>query len=165
MKCSQIQDLILTDYLDGRLEGAPKDRLEAHLSTCTGCREFEETARKTVFEPFSMAEKPAPAETVWHRIKKEIEAEQPAVSRPLTGLARTIRSFFSARKPALALATAMTVLLVSVMILRTPPEKPERAGINIEEEISYVGYLLEGSNQFSANGNGGLGTSIEEYFL
>ena len=44
MDCKKTEEIILTDYVDGRLEGRSLEDLEAHLASCNNCRAFASEA-------------------------------------------------------------------------------------------------------------------------
>ncbi|MBM4128995.1 MAG: zf-HC2 domain-containing protein, partial [Nitrospira sp.] len=62
MNCEKIQELILTDYLDGEIDKRQEEFIKQHLATCIGCQEFLSIAQKTVVEPFLNAGKVTPDE-------------------------------------------------------------------------------------------------------
>jgi anti-sigma factor RsiW len=65
------------DYLDGRLDEAAREELDAHLSRCPGCREALEAARasswllRSVLEPA-----PEPRLGFWTRVEAGIRAAE-----------------------------------------------------------------------------------------
>jgi anti-sigma factor RsiW len=165
MKCKQIQELILTDYLDGQMNREQRGQLEAHLTGCSHCKEFEAMARRTVIEPFKEAERFEPPDAVWHQIKEQIEQREQGNTNPFVDLIVRIKSFFHIPKPVFAAATIMTALLIAVVLIKSAPEKGEMPNLKFEEQIEYMAYLVEGSDQFSLDQDEAYGTSIEEYFL
>ena len=52
----------LSDYVDGELEAALCDELEAHLSQCPDCRVMVDTLRKTITLYRSQAQPELPAD-------------------------------------------------------------------------------------------------------
>ena len=72
MKCKEIQDLMITDYLDDRLTSQQKTLIEAHLKECVACREFLAVVKKTVVAPFERSESHVPPESIWQRIQKAL---------------------------------------------------------------------------------------------
>ena len=49
LTCRQVVELV-TDYLEGRLPDAERDRFEAHLAGCEGCQAYLEQMRALVDE-------------------------------------------------------------------------------------------------------------------
>jgi anti-sigma factor RsiW len=47
MTCRELVELV-TDYLEGALPDADRERFDAHLAGCTGCREYLEQMRSTI---------------------------------------------------------------------------------------------------------------------
>ena len=64
----------LSDYLDGDLEQAICDRIEAHLSECDDCRLMVDTTRKTLVLYRSVGRVEIPADTL-DRLWETLQAE------------------------------------------------------------------------------------------
>lgn len=64
----------LSDYLDGELEQAICDRIEAHLSECDDCRLMVDTTRKTLVLYRSVGRVEIPAGTL-DRLWETLQAE------------------------------------------------------------------------------------------
>jgi anti-sigma factor RsiW len=47
LSCQELVELV-TDYLEGVLPDADRGRLEEHLETCDGCRDYIEQMRTTI---------------------------------------------------------------------------------------------------------------------
>ena len=47
MTCREFVELV-TDYLEGRLTGAERERFQAHLDLCPGCQAYVEQMRRTL---------------------------------------------------------------------------------------------------------------------
>jgi anti-sigma factor RsiW len=48
MSCKELVELV-TDYLEGRIPEAERERIEAHLAACDGCTAYVEQMRLTLF--------------------------------------------------------------------------------------------------------------------
>ncbi|MGE0268038.1 MAG: zf-HC2 domain-containing protein [Candidatus Omnitrophota bacterium] len=180
MNCEKTQELILTDYADGRLAGDQKVQLETHLAGCVHCREFARVVNEKILQPFAQAERLSPSESVWNKIREEIAQEEPVSSF------RSFIRFIGSLKPlqgSVLLYSALLVL-VTLTVLRV---KPAPDGINIavqttapvtiakievKENLPAVDYdeeyLAFMVDEFAGNYapyNDGYGTAIEEYFL
>ncbi len=163
MKCSDLREQILTDYLDGRMESGARELLEAHLNICDECRAFAAMAKKAVIEPFHRTERAAPPESLWQQISARIEAEKDSSVTPDAGFMEKLKSMFMGRRPAFAAAAVVALLVVAVVTTRLPRVQEERMATAMTEEIDYITDLLEGPNQLATVD--GYGTVIEEYFL
>ena len=47
LTCREMVELV-TDYLEGRLDGAQRERFEAHVAECDGCIRYVEQMRMTI---------------------------------------------------------------------------------------------------------------------
>jgi anti-sigma factor RsiW len=47
MDCNELVELV-TDYLEGRLPDAERERFEGHLEECAGCGNYLEQMRSTI---------------------------------------------------------------------------------------------------------------------
>jgi len=47
MACQELVELV-TDYLEGALSAADRQRFEAHLADCSGCQVYLEQMRQTI---------------------------------------------------------------------------------------------------------------------
>ncbi len=171
MKCREVREVILTDYVDARLSEDAQKSLERHLAECVGCREFEAQARRVLVAPFRQADRLYPPEAVWDKIHARIvEEEKSRPSSRLAGFWAGLTDRWAFPKPALAAAALVGILAVAltVTLLRQPAQGPDGARLDLEAEAAYVAALLEGAGAaaISDSGeNGGFGTAIEEYFL
>ena len=159
MNCKDCQELILTDYLDNELNKEERGKIDQHLSSCSGCREFALNAQMAVMEPFVAAEKPEPPERVWHNIKAAIREGQNTEGR--ISFLDKIKDFLIIPKPALAFAMVLVLIVMAKAMIHVQGQRAETA-ISEIEDISYamdeIAYLSE-DNDFNQL------TEIEEYFL
>jgi anti-sigma factor RsiW len=68
LTCQEMVELV-TDYLDGRLDDAARDRFEAHVAACDACTLYIEQMRQTI-----VALGHIPAETVSPEAEQELIA-------------------------------------------------------------------------------------------
>jgi anti-sigma factor RsiW len=47
LTCREMVELV-TDYLEGRLDGAARERFDAHVAACDGCKLYIEQMRMTI---------------------------------------------------------------------------------------------------------------------
>ena len=161
MRCSRIQELIKSDYLDGELRPEDTRHIQEHLSGCQECRRLEQ-ALQAQRELFRKAERRQPPEEVWQRINAAIINErlnaEVGISR---GIIERLRESLRPRQVSFALASAFTVVILIVFF----------TGIFLQKK--QVLTKLDKPEPISAdtlNGRNGdllydLGTNVEEYFL
>ena len=166
MKCDKIQELILTDYIDGQLDSSAKQDIETHLRECSKCREFLLAAEKTTI-PFNELDKVRAPEHIWQAIKSAIEQKrQPFVSNVVVDFVRNIKSFIILPKPRLAIISALVMIVLATVIAG---QNLSNKTMIIDDYLSEQVLFLESLNQGAINGDSedylNLGTSIEEFFL
>ncbi len=86
MKCQDIEEQLLADFLDNEMTPEKKAVIESHLADCRSCREFL-SAVKQVNDPLEALDGLQPGAHVWARVRDQIEA------RP-SPLLEKIRSWF-----------------------------------------------------------------------
>ncbi len=166
MNCKNVEELILTDYLDGQMDEGQKKQLEKHLASCVHCREYELAVRKTVIGPFDNSERVNPPAVIWHKIKEQIEEEQKEeLTSPFADFIRSIKSLLYVPKPAFAVAMIVILLLVTVSVIKLPSKNQEIVKVDTENQVECITYLISVFDQDSANEDNDFETSIEEYFL
>ena len=159
MNCEKIQELILTDYLDGQLDAKCKDLVDQHLAGCPGCKEFSGIVGRSVFEPFLKAESLRPPEQVWFSIKENIAAEQPGRSNVFANFLENFQNSVRIPRPAIAFVTAMTLVIVVGTLTRFASHAP----VNTNEQVEYMAQMIDASGDVAADD--GFGTDEEKYFL
>ena len=120
----QIQDG-LEDFLAGNAAGAVRDRIEAHLRECAGCREEVEQMREmsALFSSLRSPDPPVPAPGFYARVSGLIEQQQPRsfwnlFFEPVFGRRLALASL-------LVLATLGTVLITDETEEYTAAPSPE----------------------------------------
>lgn len=165
MRCDKIQELVLTDYLDGELAGEQLRAVEDHLAACGQCREFAHHARKATVDPLEQLERIEPSARLWQNIQEAIAAEAQADPAMPVGFWEGFRRLFPAPRPAFVLAALVVAVVLSLTLI------PRQTGQNSvvhsegEEQIEYLAALVEVTMGSAQDANGGYGTVIEEYFL
>ncbi len=160
MNCRTVQELLLTEYLDGEGPAGQRARVEAHLRVCDRCRAVEAAVRQRLVEPFNALGRVTVPESVWTRTCEQI-AERSGRGRR-SGIRKFREGLEAVLTPrrSLALGTLCAVMFVSVVTLRMflPLERPVPG-----DETEYVAYLLGWPD---GTGNGaGYGSFVEEMFL
>ncbi len=162
MKCEQIQELILTDYIDGRMAPQAKGELEKHLMTCHECLEFARVAKAMAVEPFEKGTREKTPESVWMNIKEELlsQEEQPAPGW-LDRLREVFHSQFAFPRPVAAFAgMCFVVMAVTLVHFSNINRMPAQMSAE-QDEVEYMAALSVRSDVPTS----GYGTSVEKYFL
>lgn len=165
MNCKKIKELILTDYIDNQMSDEDKIRLDIHFAHCHGCKEFFETVKRTLVEPFANAKKIEPPEFIWHRVKEAIIAKQQKKLSFVAGILEKLKFVFSIPKPALALSSGMVLFLIVMLTATLKFSDNETLENNGEEQAEYSTYSIDLPASALLNNDGGFGTSVEKYFL
>ena len=151
MDCKKIQDMIITDYIDGEAAPRLKKKIEAHLERCSICREIEKAARKIAVGSFGEAGRLEPPEFLWERIKGNIPERQE--KRTLRRAVEWVLEILSRRKPVFALATSVALIFFAVVF----------TGVSMNREKNLNDYMNEQVN-FLADLNGDDGQYEEGFF-
>ena len=165
MTCENIKELILTDYIDDEMNDEEKMRLNMHFAHCHQCKEFFETVKNTVVEPFAGARQIEPPEFIWNRIKKAIAIGQQEKIGFHAALLEKLKSVFYFPGPTLIMSAITAVVLI--IILTTTLRFSNKAALetNREDQVEYSTYSVETPVSALLNNDGGFGTSVEKYFL
>lgn len=149
MDCKKMEEVILTDYIDGKLEGTALRQAEEHIASCDRCRGLVQEFR-AVAASLRNAPREEPPDRVWEKIRA-------AITVPERKPAWTI---FTPRRPAFAFA-ALAVALIAIFIAIRPVFLKEVSPV--PEQYDVLSLAVSGTN-----GNGSdyeMGTPAEEYFL
>lgn len=158
MDCDKMRDIILTDYIDGRLTGQALQDVEAHLASCAGCRGLA-SELVSVGAELGKSRHQKPSSEVWERIRSE-------VNRPPVGvfsapdLLRSARSVFARLRPAITVAAAAALILVVLIAGHVIPyNTAAKAPVGEEEILSMAAMDEHGGADYD------FGTPEEDYFL
>jgi anti-sigma factor RsiW len=163
MNCEEIKKLILTDYSDSQLEQTLLREIKEHLDACNKCKEFAQSVRHSVIEPFRNIERFSPPEYVWHRIKSKIERQPKSV---FVGFFENLRLSFQMPRPALAMVTITIVIIIVLVITKLPISTQDVVNIYLEEQVDFISELAEnGEDFYFVTEDINLGTNIEKYLL
>jgi len=154
MKCKEVRDILLTEYIDDRSGASRKEQIEQHLETCNDCREYYETLKEKVVRPLrevSYAEVPG---EIWEGVRDGI------IQKELDK--RRLSVFSGKRKLVMAIVSVLLLIVLGLGGVRYIQYADEKS-LNdyLEQEASFLLALGEGADV--DNGNG-FGISIEEYF-
>jgi anti-sigma factor RsiW len=156
MRCKKIQGLLSADYLDHELKGKARQDIERHLAGCQECRGLAEKlqVQRRLFQ--KAKSEPAP-DRVWLNIRDAIIAQRlQEEARASRGIFSWLKDLFWQRQPALALASALTIVLFILVF----------AGVFIQRQAANINAAeLYGLGEKNGSVIYSLGTSVEEYFL
>lgn len=160
MKCEKIQDLLLTDHLDGRLSKREGEKIATHLMGCATCRKFAEIAKTTLLEPFKETEQLLPPEAVWQSVRQRIASEPRQPASQLRDFIGKLLTLPVVHKPSLVFAGVVSVVLLTTILWRQPTPVNAPSTVNLEKQIDYVAALMATDDEEE-----GFDTAIETYFL
>jgi len=157
----QIKEIILTDYLDGRLDAKTKLEIDAIIKQDPELSEFLDNVFATAGEPFDKIVHVQPPEHVWQNIKEQIEESRaPSI---LENLLDRIRLVWARPRLSFAFGSVMTVLIVFLWIGSGQFRGPSSP---IAGESNKKLMLLAGGGMVDPEDiSNGFGTTIEDYFL
>ncbi|MEK7273668.1 MAG: zf-HC2 domain-containing protein [Candidatus Desantisbacteria bacterium] len=158
MNCKKIQELLLTDYLDGELNTMILDRIEQHMDSCIHCRQFEQEIQ-IVRLPFEKVRYIEPPTRVWEGVREKIVAEQLLLQDSLFAcLVERLREFlFIYRQPIFATTTISLAVVAFALIFIHMPEQTDLLNVVAED----FGFVVTTENDAICD----FGTDIEKYFL
>lgn len=158
MRCERIQELILTDHMDKELDEKGRREVDAHVSSCASCRQFQREALKRASEPFRLAQAEEAPSYIWERVKRRIAAgaaEEPGLLLNTAGLLRRVFSpLLKIPKPAIAFAA--TAAIIIAVIMARPATNKYGAYEYLNEQMDFMTSL----DLAEANGNGVFDTDI-----
>ena len=157
----QIKEIILTDYLDGRLDETAKKEIDTVISQDVELTEFLNAVMKSAQEPFNNIQDAQPPEHVWQNIKEQIEGSQtPSI---LEDFLDRIKILWARPRLSFALGSVATVLIVFLWV-GTSQFRNTPVPYN-SEHVENLIFLAGGDIVDPEDISNGFGTSIEEYFL
>ncbi|MDE1921430.1 MAG: anti-sigma factor [Candidatus Omnitrophica bacterium] len=157
-KCGHFKDLILTDYIDGRLDKNAVAALESHLLECSDCSAFFKEVKNTAVSPFHRALQQPPPAGLWEAVKQAVEQEeQPGFGE---NFINGLKGWMVFPRLVPVAATLVLMLLAGGVSLTTL--QADRA--QEKADASYLVSLFNAGGGTSSD-NTSLGTPIEKYFL
>jgi len=166
MRCDEIRDLILTDYMDTQMPRDQREAIEKHLSSCENCFDLALNVRKLTVQPFFGAQRNRISkDAVWKKVRAQIEAEHAPTVRtnPIGELLNRLKENFYIPKPAFALGLVIVVLLGVKIFFIAPKAEFQYVRQIVNQQEQFVGGDI--FDMASDDSNGSYGTDIEEYFL
>ncbi|MDP8266359.1 MAG: zf-HC2 domain-containing protein [Candidatus Aceula meridiana] len=158
MKCKQIKELVLTDYLDDQVSKEQKQSIEEHLTQCTACREFAAEAKEVLKNPFESVQPIKAPDHLWNKIEGAIEKhrQESLIQKAWDALSGT----FAAHKPVFALSTVAATILLLVAVVKIPAWQTQTAANDyLNEQFEYLVYSDDQTDVGLSD------TWVDEYFL
>ena len=166
MDCDKIKDLLMTDYIDGRLSGTLYEQVRAHLKACKQCSQFEQTLLHTVKEPFAGLSEIPPPDSVWENIREDIiRAEEARSKGILAGLKDYLQGLFRLPRPAFAFAAALLIFIITAGITNLALYSRKTVNVYVQEQGDFLSSLDTGEENPLSMSTAGLDSALEEYFL
>jgi len=166
LNCKNIQEIILTDYIDGHVRDKQKELIDQHLAYCTVCKELLVSIKKQVIYPFNTIRRVVPDESLWVQIKQTIqEEERQLLVRNLSpNFWEKLRSAVYIPRPAVALGTIMTM----IFMIGTAGQffiNSQSIKINGQDQVQYISSLIDEPVDLPNNNGNDVQSPIEKYFL
>ncbi|MGH2399198.1 MAG: anti-sigma factor family protein [bacterium] len=147
----------LSAYADNELHPDERREVEAHLQTCTACREELAGLRQVKYAIGRLPEREVPQE-VWQGLRRRIAEEESRSG--VAGVFESLRAAF--RRPVYAAAAAMLVLiLIAVPLVKGRIDRLQAGGIGVDVYVrehalvssadpfvdrAYIGLLIGDAN-------------------
>ena len=159
MKCTRVQDLLKSDYLDKELNQNLLRQVEGHLEKCPACKALKQRLESQRIALRAIKQKAVPPE-IWQNIQSAISEEELKEPENIFKNAwESLKRVFSLPWPAFALASALAVVIFAFFLWQTTLDQRQFSTSPTEED-TWAAYQLNGDT-YTYN----LGTAIEEYFL
>jgi anti-sigma-K factor RskA len=158
MKCKQVKEIFLMDYIDGTISAGLMKELDMHISVCASCRDLKNSIDKGLLPLFKHVQPELPAEEIWQGIRSGIaRREQFSESKVFD-----TRHFWRKSIFAFAAAAALIFIVITFNTINTS----QRSAVNsfLLQEGHFL-YSLSSYNGDTDYNKTGFGTIIEEYFL
>ncbi len=140
MNCEQSQEMLLSDYHDGRLSAHQRREIDQHLTVCPACKLLSERIYDQTIKPFNQTEHAMPDDFCWSQIKRRIAQVPAPAPKP-----------FWLLRPALVFSSLCVMLMIGGVIFKQ---------YTISQTPS-IAYMLSSDTDT----NDEVSASIEEYFL
>lgn len=170
MKCEKIQELLVTDYLDGEFQADGGLRVKSHLDGCGTCRGFYETVLKTS-ETLKTAGEIPPPETVWLRVRQSLgtgQSRAPSFGERLRGMTAGASAFWerlSGMIPSPVLGAVLPVVLfAAVLVFKQPAANWQPAQEYLEEQLFYLADIGSLGDEAEAEDDS-LGAGLEIFLM
>ncbi len=148
MNCKQVEQILLTDYLDGELSGATRADIQGHLRACAHCRMFEQRVRVGAVLPFKGLGDLQPPEGLWQDIAHSIQAEPIRLSWVEQYLWGPLRLVLAHPRPAFAAVTFIVLVSVTLAVMRATYVSRANMRTYVAEQMFFLSNLPINSGPF-----------------
>lgn len=158
MDCNKMEEIIFTDYIDGRLAGQALKDAQDHLASCSRCRDLA-SELASIGAEFKKSGHEEPPARLWERILSEINRPPPAAVFA-RDIFRSARLVFTRFRPAIAVCAAAALIFIVLWAGRIGTHTgTANLQIGEDEILSMVVFDENGTTDY------GFGTPEENYFL
>jgi anti-sigma factor RsiW len=133
MRCEEVRELLLSDYIDGELDAAAAALVKEHVGACASCAALEARVRGQAVAPFRAAREAAPPKRVWKAVERRITGPA-ARGGVFAGLGGALRGFFALPQLRPAIAAAAVALIAAFLIGYQRYDSERSIAMYIEEE-------------------------------
>ncbi len=164
MKCNDIQELILTDYLDGEIHPDVKRQVDGHIAGCQVCKEILTFSRQVAEEPFKHSQlKFENQKEVWEKIKFKIEEEVLTEKFTLQwNWLERMKSILTVPRMSVAVSVVVIALLTAAVYFRNSP--PTMVIHQSSDNTQIINDVIE-ELSIGEDEEDSYGTDLESYFL
>lgn len=157
--CKRFKDLILTDHLDAETDLQTRQAIDLHLQSCADCRGFTLEAERNLVNPFKNAERQQVPAHLWSSIQERLERKSTLAERFRNHLDSWIESSLLLRLAPMAASLVLFLLIGTISVHNLQVKQ-----IKDKEQAEYLVSVLASVTSLP-EGDSGLGTPIEQYFL
>ncbi|MCA9400686.1 MAG: zf-HC2 domain-containing protein [Candidatus Omnitrophica bacterium] len=161
MRCEQIQEQLLTEYLDEQISAEQKHVIDLHLNGCRACQEFYQAVVQAAVNPLKNSELYEAPSVIWDAVEQRIIHEDVSVIDLLRNWCVEFGNRLILPVPALGITMVIVFSLLGLMVFQSSNQRMARQAQ--EEPVEYLVSMIDDIT--AVDTNGGYGTDIEEYFL
>ena len=159
MKCSHVEKLLFSGYMDGEIDAEIKKKVDIHLAKCESCRALKQKIMSLAIMPFAGAARYDPPDRVWENIKSSIEREEKeSIARRLY---EWLKEMFALRKPVFAGVVVMAFFAALILPGVYRGIQNKEISSFLSEEMDFFASLGE-ENSFSYRD---IGIPMEDIFM
>jgi len=160
MNCKNIQELIITDYIDSQLSKKTRQKVEEHLKTCKNCKKFEKILLKSAIQPFKKVKKHIPPEKIWIEIQKLLVKEK----KYIFNISHKFKNFLQIKKLAFTTATVAALFITIFIFINLTLNNTQEINSYLQEQGEFLSKLKSGEKNFYQD-EYFLNTSIEKFLF
>jgi anti-sigma factor RsiW len=157
MDCKKIEEIIFTDYIDGKLTAEAMEDIDRHIASCGKCRALK-TGLSSVGSVFKGDVRPEVPSGLWEKIRSEITAGA-GQEKAAHSVFASFGGLFVRLRPAMVAATAALIVLMALVAIRLAP------GWRGAETTASEDYIYSMADLNMNGDDYDLQTGAESYFL